>query len=344
VNERAPGITVLMPVHNGEAFLGEAAESILRQTCHDFELLIVDDGSTDATPAILSKIAAEDSRVRVEGGRIRLGFSGALNAGLDLARGEYIARMDADDIALPHRLEVQREYLHMHPEVGLCGGLVETFGLRRGTFYRPPLSWEETLCYALFDNPFAHPTVMLRRDLIEKHRLRFDPGYCPADDYELWSRCLRLFRCVNLNRVLLRYRVHARSLTQAEWSDMDGHAARIAARELTALGMPTGDREVQFHRNMGRGSCFQVLRREELRRAEQWLHALLEANRCTDRYPENIFRRIVAGVWFKVCYHAGAMGTAMLSHYAMSMLRQFRHTSAKEWLALGLMALKGRSV
>ena len=103
--------------------------------------------------------------------------------------------------------------------------------MRKGTFYRPPLSWEETLCYALFDNPFVHPTVMVRRDLIQKHRLRFDPGYCPADDYELWSRCLRLFRCVNLNRVLLHYRVHARSLTQAEWSEMDGHAARIAARD-----------------------------------------------------------------------------------------------------------------
>ena len=149
---------------------------------------------------------------------------------------------------------------------------------------------------------------------------------------------------MNLNRVLLRYRVHARSLTQAEWSGMDGHAARIAARELVVLGMPTGDRDIQFHRNVGRGGCFQVLRQEELHRAEQWLHALMDANRCTGRYPEKVFRKIVAGVWFKVCYHAGALGTAMLSRYTMSALRRSRHTSAKEWLALGLVALRGRSV
>ena len=85
-----------------------------------------------------------------------------------------------------------------------------------------------------FDCPFVHPTVMLRRDAIEKHRLRYDPAYCPTDDYELWSRAVRLFPAVNLDRVVLRYRVHAASLTQAQWGDMDAHATRIAARELAA--------------------------------------------------------------------------------------------------------------
>ena len=86
--------------------------------------------------------------------------------------------------------------------------------------------------------------------------------------------------------------------------------------------MPTGDGDIQFHRNVGRGGCFQVLKQEELHRAEQWLQALMDANRCTGRYPEEVFRKIVAGVWFKVCYHAGALGTAMLSRYTMSALRR----------------------
>ena len=132
MNERIPGITVLMPVHNGEAFLSEAVESILRQTCHDFESLVVDDGSTDATPSILSKIAAKDSRVRVEGGPSRLGFSGALKCRPRSRQGRHLARMDADDIALPYRLEVQLEYLQRHPDVGLCGGLVVNFRNAKG--------------------------------------------------------------------------------------------------------------------------------------------------------------------------------------------------------------------
>ena len=344
MNMEKPNITVLMPVHNGEAFVSEAVESIFRQTFYDFEMLIIDDGSTDQTPSILSKLAAKDSRVRVEGGRARLGFSGALNLGFDLARGAYVARMDADDIALPNRLAIQREYLESHPDVGLCGGLVKTFGLREGTFHKPPIFWEETLCCALFDNPFAHPTIMLRRHLIEKYHLRFDPCYCPADDYELWSRCLRLFRCVNLEHVLLHYRVHDQSLTQADWTEMDRHAARVAARELKALGLPIGNKEVQFHRNLGRGRCFPIHRREELLQAEQWLGALLEANNRTNRYPDFAFQRSVARVWFRACYHAGELRSWMLLRYAMSTLRRNGQTPVKEWLALIRMALIGRSV
>jgi hypothetical protein len=252
--------------------------------------------------------------------------------------------MDADDIAMPNRLAIQYEYLESHPEIGLCGGLVETFGLREGTFHKPPISWEETLCCALFDNPFAHPTIMLRRHLLEQYQLRYDPGYCPADDYELWGRCLRLFHGVNIKQVLLRYRVHNRSLTQADWTEMDRHATRVAARELNALGLSSMDEGVRFHRNLGRGSCFPIRHREELLRAEQWLGALLEANKRTNRYPDVAFRQKVAGVWFSACYHAGELRSWMLHRYAMPTLRRFRHTSTKEWLALGLMALRGRSV
>jgi len=343
MNKDKPAITVLMPVYNGEAFLRESVESIFRQSFSDFEMLIIDDGSTDQTPSILLKLVAEDSRVRVEGGRTRLGFSGALNLGIDLARGTYLARMDADDIAIPNRLAIQYEYLESHPDIGLCGGMVETFGLREGTFHKPPISWEETLCCALFDNPFAHPTIMLRRHLLKQYHLRFDQSYCPADDYELWSRCLRFFRGVNLKQVLLRYRVHDRSLTQADWTEMDKHAARVAARELKALGLSTRDEDVRFHRNLGRGRCFPIHHREELLNAEQWLGALLGANKRTNRYPEVAFCHKVAGVWFSACYHAGELRSWMLHRYAMSALRRFGQTPVKEWLALIHVALIGRS-
>lgn len=333
----SPAITVLMPVHNGEEFLRASAESILAQTLRDFELLIVNDGSTDRTPDILAGLAAADPRVRVIGGVARLGFSGALNFGLEKARGALIARMDADDIALPDRLKVQSDFLRAHSEVGLCGGKVEAFGMLSGTFYRPPLTPDETLCYALFDNPFAHPTIMLRRDLVIRHGLRFDPAFCPSDDYELWSRCLRLFPCANVDRIVLRYRVHARSMSTADWGEMDRLAAAISARELEAMGLPVDGETVRFHRNLGRGRCFAIRQREELLRGERWLHTLLAAGEKSGRYPAKAMRRTVADIWFNACYHAGALGPWALLRFAASPLRRPRRTSARDWLALAFM-------
>jgi glycosyltransferase involved in cell wall biosynthesis len=325
-------ITVLMPVHNGEAFVKEASESILSQTFQDLELLVIDDASTDQTVKVLESL--NDPRVRIIKSRKRLRFSGALNLGIEHATGIFLARMDGDDIALPNRLALQHDYMLAHPEVGLCGGLATTFGMREGLLFRPPLTHGEIVSYMLFDCPFAHPTVMLRRDLMERYQLRYNPAYCPTDDYELWRRAARLFPVANINKVLLRYRVHASSLTQSEWGDMDGHAARISALELADLGVTASGDELHFHRNLGRGRCFPIKRRDELERAEAWLKKLIAANAHSKRYPANEFVHIVAGIWFSACYHAGSLGVWMLKRYACSPLRFDTTTSVKEWAAL----------
>lgn len=328
----APEITVLMPLHNMAAFVRESAGSILSQTFDDLELLVVDDASTDDTVAILRSLG--DPRVRVISGAGRLRFSGALNLGLDQARGVFVARMDGDDVALPDRLARQRDFLIAHPQTGMCGGLATAFGMRRGRFFRPALTHGEIASQMLFDSPFVHPSVMLRRDCLERFRLRYDAAFCPADDYELWSRAVRLFPVANLNRLVLRYRVHGSSLTQAEWGDMDAHAGRVAARELQALGLAVDDETVRFHRNLGRSRCIPIRQRRELERAEAWLGALIAANDRTGRNPGREFRGRVAAVWFGACYHAGALGGWMLARYARSALRRGAPTSPKEWAAL----------
>lgn len=337
----APEITVLMPVHNMAAFVRESAASILAQSFGDLELLVVDDASTDETVAILEGLG--DPRVRVLRSGERLRFSGALNLGLDQARGELVARMDGDDIALPDRLEHQRAYLRAHPEAGLCGGLATRFGDWQGGFFRPALTHGEIVSQMVFDSPFVHPTVMLRREWFERHRLRYDAAYCPADDYELWGRAVRLFPAANLNRVVLRYRVHGSSLTQAEWGDMDAHAARVAAREIAALGIEADEEAVRFHRNLGRGRCFPIQEREQLVRAETWLSALIAANERTGRNPAREFRGRVAAVLYSACYHAGALGGWMLARYTRSKLRAAARTSPKEWAALLRVAALRRS-
>lgn len=333
-----PEITVLMPVHNGEAYLREAVDSILTQTFRDFEFLVVDDASDDRTVEILESFG--DPRLRLVKSRERLRFSGALNLGLEQARGALIARMDADDVALPDRLARQREFMRAHPELGLSGGLATAFGLRRGTYFRPPMTSAEIQAYLLFDSPFVHPTVVLRRELVERHGLRFDPAFCPADDYELWNRAARLFPVANLDRVVLRYRVHGASLTGSEWGSMDACAARVAGRELQALGLAADDEALRFHRNLGRGCCFPIGDAATLARAEAWLRQLLAANDRVGRYDRVAFRRIVAGIWYSACYHAGAVGLDLVRRHAASSLRRGRATSLREWAALLRVALR----
>ena len=187
----APKVTVLLQVFNGWRYIAGAVDSVLSQTFRDFELLIVDDGSTDDTVEIVRGF--EDSRIRLVRNSCRLKLSGALNRGLGLARGRYVARMDADDICLPTRLAVQSAFLDRHPEIGICGAHTQVFGMKKWEIHRAPLGAETVHAHLFFDNPFVHPVVMLRKSLFDEHGLRYDGDYYPTEDYELWSRALHFF-------------------------------------------------------------------------------------------------------------------------------------------------------
>jgi glycosyltransferase involved in cell wall biosynthesis len=329
---KIPKVTVLMPVHNGGSYLPEAVNSILAQTFSDFEFLIVDDASTDQTVAFLQGI--RDPRIRLLKSEQRLQIARALNLGLDHARGEWIARMDADDISLPDRLSRQLDFLEKHPDVGLCGGRITYFGFYTGRFHDLPLSYEDVRSSALFDNPFTHPTVMMRRDLFERYGLRYDPDFCPADDYELWVRAMNHFPVMNMDRVVLRYRTHKGSLTSMEWTDMDAHSYRIAARELQAVGLDVDQDTVRFHRNIGRIGNREIREIKDLRRAEQWLQRILAANDQTKYYPPEALRRAVGDIWYRVCYHARIRGFATLGYYQCSPLMLLKPRDVKEYGAI----------
>ncbi|MCX8156680.1 MAG: glycosyltransferase [Verrucomicrobiae bacterium] len=188
-----PAVTVLLPVYNAAATLRTAIRSICAQTFSDWELLVVDDGSTDDSAVITQQLALNDRRIRLLR-RPHEGLVAALEAGLQEARGRYIARMDADDICYPDRMEKQVEMLDWDSELGLVGGLVEYGGdaaAQRG--YALHVEWmnslskpEDIYVNRFIESPFAHPSVMFRRNLIDRYD-GYRAGPFP-EDYELWLR------------------------------------------------------------------------------------------------------------------------------------------------------------
>jgi glycosyltransferase involved in cell wall biosynthesis len=208
-----PRVSVLMPVYNGEAYLVEAVRSILSQTFSDFEFVIVNDGSTDRTQKIISSFT--DSRIRVLDNEKNLGIIESLNRGVQSCDGEYIARMDADDVSLPDRLRAQVSFLDMHPNLQVVGTqmtLVNECGTALKTV-RQPLSHTALAFLALFNSPLFHPTIMARAKILKENP--YDPAYRHAEDYELWSRLLmKSCHLARLDTPFLRYRSHGASISK----------------------------------------------------------------------------------------------------------------------------------
>lgn len=204
---RQPLVSVLMSVHNDLQYLRESVDSILDQTLGDFEFILIDDGSTDGSGNFLRNLS--DPRVKLLVNPSNIGLTASLNLGLEVAHGKYLARMDADDISEPQRLDRQLNFLEAHPRIGIVGcsrHLIDEEG--KTVAIAPALEDDLAIRWkCLMGNPFAHPTVMIRRDVLLDHSLRYDPSFRTAQDYELWTRLLPLTRAANLPEPLVRYRL-----------------------------------------------------------------------------------------------------------------------------------------
>lgn len=225
-----PLVSVVMSVFNGELYLREAVESILRQSFRDFEFIIIDDGSTDKSGGILDAFQSTDARVRVFHQENR-GLIGSLNRGCGLALGKYIARMDADDIAVGDRLQRQIAFMETHPEVAVLGGAVEFIDQTGKTLgiAQYPCHNREIQRALLDSNVMWHPSVLIRKTAFVAA-----DGYrnvTDAEDYDLWLRIADRFRLANLNAVLLRYRIHPGqgSVARCRKQALGATAARAAA-------------------------------------------------------------------------------------------------------------------
>jgi glycosyltransferase involved in cell wall biosynthesis len=315
-----PKVTVLLPVFNAEPFLREALDSIMAQSFSDFEILAIDDGSRDQSARILASYG--DPRLRIIRHGANLGLVASLNEGLADAKGEYIARMDADDISLPARFDKQVRFLDSNPDIGLCGTWARRFGEDRRIMAGPAES-AMIRCELLFQSAFVHPSVMMRRGALSDHSLTYRRS-AHTEDIELWQRVVEAFPVANIPRILLKYRVHAASVTgNCKNIEESRNALRgIDRAALSRLGLSPTDDELTLH-HLLRTADYAPL--DDL---ERWLCKLKEANGRVNLYPSKEFDQTIARRWFHVCNVAKGWGAVKWPRMRISELSDGLQMSA----------------
>jgi glycosyltransferase involved in cell wall biosynthesis len=315
-----PLVSVVMSVYNGERFLGDAIDSVLGQTLGDIELVVVDDGSTDATPDILASYAASDHRVVLHRHENQ-GLPRSLNVGIALARAAFVARLDADDAALPDRLRLQHAFLVAHDAVAVVGGAVD-FADETGRVFAPgvqyPLTDREIRAAFPHTTPLLHPAVLARKAAIEEvggYRAIFDE----AEDLDLWLRIAERHELANLPNSVVRYRIHAAQATvrRLELQTLCCVAARLSARARADSGVdPLDGVERIDARTLDTLGATQQEITYGLVKAETWLAMTMDRAGYADRA-----RTLFADARARARSRAGSRGLA--AHVRRARARRF---------------------
>ncbi|OHV07733.1 glycosyltransferase family 2 protein [Kushneria phosphatilytica] len=300
-----PRVTVFIPVHNRQHYIVTAVDSILEQTYTDLELLIVDDGSTDATLDVLAQY--RDPRLRVETNPGNLGIPATRNRGLALARGEYIALLDSDDRAWPERLTRQVAMLDRHPELAQIGSacnFMDEHGRMLKRVRRRPVSAAEVDASLPFYCALTNRTILARTALLREIG-GYDESFPRCQDYDLHQRLSRTHRMANLPQILVCGREHAARFTRQTGEVGRERKEAICRRALEEIGLAPSQEELAGHYDLSRpGKLGEALTADYLIWAEQWLRRIEQANHHSRRHQPEALAAVTSGRWAGLCWRA----------------------------------------
>uniref|UniRef100_C6E5U5 Glycosyl transferase family 2 n=1 Tax=Geobacter sp. (strain M21) TaxID=443144 RepID=C6E5U5_GEOSM len=302
----APSVSWVVPVFNQAQYLAGALESMLAQTFEDFELVVVDDGSTDQSAAIVRSF--KDPRIVLLENSCNQGVSRSLNRGIRAALGKYIARMDGDDLSTPDRLARQVAFMEDNPAIAVCGSHVETFGAESRLVKRPVGS-AAIKCFLLAGPPFTHPSVMLRRSVLEQHRLFYDEGMGAAQDYDLWFRLLQVAPGGNVDAVLLRHRLHEEQVSKDRWREQEANAAKVRGEVLSLLGVVFDAEELERHTRLFRDLLLPDA--GHLEWAAAWLENIYRRNHLARVFEERALHEFLNATLEQYAARCAASGVTL---------------------------------
>lgn len=276
---KSPSISIVMPVHNCESYIRDSIDSIFAQTFPDFELIIVNDGSSDNSGEIAHSYL--DKRLKIIDLPKNTGCFPARNTGMRSVKGKYICVMDADDISLADRLEKQYNFMEGNTEFGLTGGVFKTMDDLKFVFRDP--DYETIKLLLLQDSYLSHPTCMIRALVLRKHNLYYDESYKYASDYDWQVRASSLFPVSITNAPVLLYRIHDQQISTGKHLEQTFFADQIRVKQLAFFGIEPTETEKSLHLAFIKGvadDCF------DEKMIDRWIIKLTEANRKNCYYKQ----------------------------------------------------------
>ena len=307
-----PLISVIMPAYNSEKYISQAIDSVLGQTCGDFEFLICDDASDDKTYDIVSHYT--DSRIRGYSNQENLGVTQTLNDLIQKSSGRYIARMDADDCCRSDRFVKQLDFLKINCDIGVCGSWF--YSIRDGSknLVQTPEDNDSIRFQMLFDCPFCHPSIMFRSAIAKDKNLYYDEYYTHVEDYEYWVRLSYAgIRLANIAEPLIDYRLHGGSVGSTHSIAQQACAKKVRLLQLERLGIVPSDAEYNLH-SRAIPDVAQDL--DMIRAYGQWLQKMMGANQCSKIYGNSRFALDLADRWWWLC--------SLATHHGVGLWRIFR--------------------
>lgn len=335
-----PLVSVVVPVFNAAPYVVEALTSITTQEYGGpLEIIVLDDASTDGSSACIEALG--DIRIRIVRSEDNQGIVQQLNRGFKLARGKYIVRMDADDIALPGRIAKQVDFMEAHPQVAACGTWMEVFG-RQNFVWEAPTAHDDLRLLALKNSPLAHPTVILRKEVLDAHSLGYQQEFLYVEDYELWNQLGEIAELATLPEVLLRYRMHPAQTGATKGAMQQQAADRIRTAQLRKLGFILSSADEQrFGWLMDSQRAVPVAEYAAIRKLAVHLYEKNAAHPVLD--PEK-FGRLLANSWTEMASNVREFtprllrvllrqGPAPLTdvHYSLAIMARLAVKSLLSW-------------
>lgn len=298
-------VSVVMPVYNAEKYVAEAIQSIINQQYKEFEFIIINDGSTDSSLDIIKDYEAKDHRIKVIS-RENKGLVASLNEGINLAKGKYIVRMDADDISLSDRITRQVSFMERNPRVGVCGAWIESFGdnIKRHVH---KLSADDSLLKTqlIFSPCFAHPSVIIRKSVLIENNILYDERFKHIEDYALWVQLSKVTKFSNIQDILLRYRISDSNITKVANKDFLHRfqtSKAIFDQVLNSLAIINNEKGNHIHYTLALNDRIKVSEYTH-KEFETYLNKIISANNKLGSFNKKDLNKVLGKRWLWVCYY-----------------------------------------
>lgn len=332
-----PLVSVLMPCFNVEKYVEESLNSILNQTYRNLEIIAINDCSTDHTGEILQQMANLDPRIKIVDNEENLKLIKTLNKGVTLCSGEYIARMDADDIALPERIEKEVAFLESNRDHDIVSTLFYAFpsdNPKKKALHHNPIRHEELRAYMLFKSGICHPAVMIRKRIFTELGLKFEAEYLHVEDYALWSQAIYKTKIANINEGLLLYRVHQLQISTMHEKLQIENKKKVFKIHCNKLGLPETDEFLDIYASSA--ECVpSISSLEYLGECEKFMLSLIQINEKNPFCDMEYLKRMLSIHWLRLCANS-RLGLKVMKRLKSSPLYKKENYSRRDLMVLNI--------